>query len=77
MRPEELAELMERRPFQPFRVHLSDGRHHDIVDIGTAMVGNDTLVAGVYDLGTRFPRWRMLSLEQITEIEPLTPAQLN
>ena len=77
MRPEEIDAVLNREPFQPIRLHLSDGRTHDVVDADTAHVGSDTVVLGVYDTGTRFPRWRLLSLSQITEIEPLTPAQLG
>jgi hypothetical protein len=77
MRPEEIDAVLNREPFQPVRFHLSDGRMHDVVDAGTAHVGSDTIVLGVYDTGTRFPRWRLLSLAQITEVEPLTPAQLG
>lgn len=77
MRPEEIDTLLQREPFQPIRLHLSNGRSHDIIDAGTTHVGNDTVVIGVYDAGTRFPRWRLLSLAKITEVEPLTPAQLG
>jgi hypothetical protein len=77
MRPEEVDSLLQRDPFQPIRIHLTDGRSHDIVDAGTAHVGNDTVVLGIYDTGMRFPRWWLLSLSQITELEPLTPAQLG
>jgi hypothetical protein len=77
MRPEEVDSLLQRTPFQPIRIHVSGGRSHDIVDAQTAHVGNDTVVLGIYDTGMRFPRWWLLSLSQITEIEPLTPAQLS
>lgn len=30
MRPEEILELLRRRPFIPLRVHLTDGRVYDI-----------------------------------------------
>jgi hypothetical protein len=76
MQPEEIDSLIQREPFQPLRFHLSNGRTHDFVDAGTAHVGQDTVVIGIYDTGTKFPRWWMLSVGQITEIEPLTPAQL-
>jgi len=30
MRPEELKELLKTRPFIPLRIHMSDGKAHDI-----------------------------------------------
>lgn len=60
----------------PFRVYLSDGRNHDILDKDTAHVGLTSVVAGVYDENQRFPRWTMFSLANIVSLTPLTPAQL-
>ena len=77
MRPEETDDNLNREPFQPIRMHLVDGLTHDIVDAGTAHVGSDTIILGIYDNGSRFPRWRLLALTQITKVEPLTPAQLG
>ena len=62
---------------QPVRVHLSDGRTHDIVDANTAHVGLHAVVAGIYNDGARFPRWTLLSLANVGSITPLTPAQLE
>ena len=30
MRAEELMQLVRRKPFQPFRVHVTTGQHYDI-----------------------------------------------
>lgn len=30
MRPDDLAALLERRPFQPLRLHLTDGKQFEI-----------------------------------------------
>jgi hypothetical protein len=42
---------------------------HDIVDADTAHVGRETVVVGVYDRDSRFPRWKLLSLVHINSIE--------
>ena len=76
MSPDEFQELLDASPFTPFRVHLSSGQTYDIVDADTARVGRDTVVVGVYDRDSRFPRWKLLSLIHVNSIEPLTPAQL-
>ena len=76
MSPEEFQQLLDTRPFTPVRVILSSGQTHDILDADTAHVGRDTIVVGVYDRESKFPRWKLLSLLHINSIEPLTPAQL-
>jgi hypothetical protein len=30
MRPEELSKILQRQPFIPFRIHLTDGKTYDI-----------------------------------------------
>jgi len=44
---EELIELLEERPFVPLRVHLSNGRTHDIRHPELAIVGRDVAAIGV------------------------------
>jgi hypothetical protein len=77
MSPDEVQEQLNVRPFVTLRLHLSNGRYHDIVDPMSARVGLEALVIGIYPEGQRFPRWKMLSIININEIEPLTPAQLG
>jgi hypothetical protein len=77
MTPEECQAALQTEPFQPVRVHLSDGRSHDILDPDTAHVGRATVVAGVYDSESSFPRWTLLSLIKLVSIAPLTAAQIG
>lgn len=44
MRPKDLIDRLEDRPFQPFRVHLSDGTKLDISEPGMVIVGRRTAV---------------------------------
>jgi hypothetical protein len=75
---QELLDMLRRRPFAPFRVHLTDGssyevRHPDLVMPGARSVAiglpGGTLPEGVYE------RIVILALIHITRLEPLdTPA---
>ena len=43
MRPEEIRDLLQARLFRPFRVHLSNGTSHDIVNGQMAIVDRSAL----------------------------------
>ncbi len=47
MTAEELEGLMRRRPFTPFRIHLSDGSKHDIRHPEMAILTQRSLEFGV------------------------------
>ncbi|MCY3020000.1 MAG: hypothetical protein NTW87_13355 [Planctomycetota bacterium] len=52
MRPEELRELLDTRPFVRFRIHLSDGHHYDIRHPELALLTRSTLHIGVARRGS-------------------------
>ena len=76
MRSEDLLDRLEDRPFQPFRVHLSDGTTLDVVEPGMVIVGRSTAV-----LPSRFGRdaegrrlaehWRTIALMHIVQFSDL------
>src|SRR5262249_10684504 len=47
MDPVELYQKLATRPFQPVRVHLTDGRSYDIPDRQLAVVGETYLDIGI------------------------------
>lgn len=47
MRPEDILQLMRARPFQPFRVSISDGSEFEVRHPELAMVGRATVVIGI------------------------------
>jgi hypothetical protein len=47
MRPEELLELLRRRPFIPVRLHMTDGQTHDIRHPDLVMVFRSRATIGV------------------------------
>lgn len=78
---EELYHTLHRKPFQPFRVHVKDGRVFDILDERTAVVGVDYFDIGVPAPGLPLPvcdYTEMIPLDWITRVEVLSnpePAQ--
>ena len=43
----QLRELLQAKPFRPFRICLSDGTHYDITNNDMAFVGRNTLEIGL------------------------------
>jgi hypothetical protein len=76
MQPESLIELLEERPFVPLRLHLSDGRKHEIRHPEMAVVSDDIVAVGS-------PRSQNVPVSDITycsaghivEVEPLPDAR--
>ena len=74
MRPEELYGILHRKPFQPFRVHVTDGRVYDIRYPKISMVGTTFFMIGIPDSDEPedlADHWDMVDLPMISLIEPL------
>jgi hypothetical protein len=77
MTSEDLIELLEERPFVPVRLHLDNGRFHDIRHPEMAIV-TPTLVAIGFSQsdGSRIvERVRLCSISHIVEAEPIEQAR--
>jgi len=78
MQRTELHEWLKRRPFQPFRVHLADGRTFDIYRPRTNLLGQTFIKIGIPDPDDPGPlscdHTEYVPLAQITQLEPLTAA---
>jgi hypothetical protein len=72
MRQEDVREFLERRPFQPFRIHLSTGAFFDIRQPRMASVGRSTLAIALPLEGT-VQRFAMVSLLHVVWVEVLVP----
>lgn len=70
MTSDELVELLAERPFLPLRIHLSNGRTHELRHPEMAIVGQDVVALGVQRAGEEFPRIRLVDIRHINEIEP-------
>jgi hypothetical protein len=72
MTANELAKLLEHRPFRPLRLHLADGRYREIRHPEMAIVLEDDVVIGVpRDAKTRVAmELAYCSIPNIVEVEP-------
>jgi len=73
VRPEDIREFLGRRPFQPFRITLTDGRTYDVRHPEMAMVGRSTVAIGLPAPGDSTPvfdRLITVSLLHIMQVEP-------
>ncbi|MEE9297157.1 MAG: hypothetical protein V3W34_19635 [Phycisphaerae bacterium] len=73
MRPEDVREHLERHPFEPFRIFLSDGESFDVWHPDLCIVARTTVYVGVPDPKQRRVAVRVAhcALIHITRIEPL------
>ena len=72
MTPEDFESVLRTQPFVPIRVHMSNGRTHEIRHPDNAIIGDEVVAIGAYENGSERPRIRLLSLININEIEPVT-----
>jgi hypothetical protein len=75
MSPDELHQAIKKQPFTPVRLHMSNGRTHDVKHPDDAIIGDEVLALGVYDEGADWPRIRLLSIININEVEALASAK--
>jgi hypothetical protein len=80
MNPEQLREQLVRRPFQPFRVRLKDGRTFDILHPNLGFATESVFIIGIPALDDDNPayadRSKWISWPQVDTIEPLPKADV-
>ncbi len=69
MRAEELIGIFSEQPFVPMRLHMSNGRVHEIRHPEMAIVGEEVVALGIVQDESELPRIRMVSISHINEIE--------
>lgn len=69
----EIAALLRKRPFQPFRVHLSDGQHFDVVHPELASLSNRYLMVCVPPLGADLTADHVVTMSHlhVTALRPI------
>ncbi len=75
MQRETLREWLKREPFQPFRVHLADGRTYDVRYPRMNLLAQTFIKIGIPMLGSTNPivcdHTEYVRLDEITRLEPL------
>jgi hypothetical protein len=80
MRSDDILSFVQRQPFQPFRLTLTDGRTYEINHPELAMVGRSTVAIGIPGQGESGPVYDRLvtvSLLHIMQAEPLDTASAS
>ncbi len=74
MRPQDILKYLQRTPFQPFRLCLSDGRSFEVRHPEMAMVGRSAVIIGLPDPKEEEPIYQRsfdCSIMRITSLEPI------
>jgi hypothetical protein len=76
MNAEDLKRLVERQPFRPFRIHLTDGRSFDILHPDFVWVLRHRIEIGISEQpnGTIPDRAEFVALLHVVSIEELQTA---
>lgn len=74
---EELRRLVLQQPFVPFRLHVSDNVHYDVVHRDMIMLGARSVTVGIPapDDPGLYNHVAVVALVHITRLEPLAPSQ--
>ena len=75
MPPQDLLTALRRRPFVPFRLHVSDGTVYEVRHPELLMVDLGSAVVGLGAAGQPFPqveRYEIVDLTHIVRLEPLS-----
>jgi hypothetical protein len=75
MTPHEIQKVKRQQPFQPFRVHLLDGKAYDILRPGSILVGPELVFIGipVPDRELLHDHIEIIAVSEIARLEPITP----
>jgi hypothetical protein len=72
MRPQDLYHVLHKKPFQPVRVHLTDGRFYDILDPCQAVVGKT-----FFDIGIAVPHLPEGVYDRVESVDPADVARVE
>jgi hypothetical protein len=77
MAPEDILVWTRRRPFEPFRIVVSDGSHYDIRHPELCMPGVNAAIVGLPRDPSRLvpERFEFVSMLHIVNLEPLEVVQ--
>ena len=73
MRPDDVREYLDQRPFHPFRIHLSSGMFFDIRQPELVTLGHSAMTIGL-PVEDSMQRFVVIALVHVVWLEVLVPA---
>ncbi len=77
VRPEEIHEFLQHKPFQPFRLTLTDGRTYEVRHPELAMVGRSEVAIGVPAADEPRPVYDRLITVSLLQIMQIGPSEMQ
>jgi hypothetical protein len=82
MRARDLLNKLHDRPFQPFRVRLTDSTTIDVLDPNTVVVGPSSAIMPIETVQDSsgyyvVPRWRTVALAHMVQFIDIEPPKSN
>ena len=77
MPPLDLLQALRKRPFEPFRLMISDGTSYDVRHPEVVLVGLGSLVIGIPAAGQSqlpYERYETIALNHVVKMVPLAAA---
>lgn len=74
MPPADLLQALRKRPFEPFRIQVSDSTGYDVRHPELVMVGLGSVVIGIPAAGQQPPvyeRYETIALQRVVKLVPL------
>ena len=68
IRPEDIRDLLKKQPFQPFRMHMSNGQYYDVRHPELALVTRGTIVVAKPVAGSDEPIGEGIHLGSVLHI---------
>lgn len=69
----DLKDLMESKPFRPFKIHLSDGSSYEVLNHDMAMISRNSIDVGLHPdpngIAERIVRCAILHISKIEELQ--------
>jgi hypothetical protein len=76
MSPDDIYRALRQQPFRPFRLHLSNGRSHEVRHPDLVLVGRTTMIVGVSAPNMPNPiydDYAVVTLLHVNDLELLPP----
>lgn len=75
MRPEDLKALLDKRPFEPFRFHMTTGQAVEVRHPEMAAITRSSVIVYSHTASGIIDKFVFYTLIHIVRVEPVSPGQ--